>query len=132
STAEIVGAGTALLKLDRNNDGKLALDEVFAGPGGPPRRMRGRPGEGQPGVGQPGNGLPGGPPGDRRPGQRGLRDQNPEQIRQQLKDADTNNDGKISKDEAPAMIKERFDRIDGNSDGFIDAGEINQMIRRMA
>jgi Ca2+-binding EF-hand superfamily protein len=32
STAEIVGAGTALLKLDRNGDGKLTPDEVFAQP----------------------------------------------------------------------------------------------------
>ena len=38
STAEIVGAGTALLKLDRNGDGKLTPDEVFAGPPGGPRR----------------------------------------------------------------------------------------------
>jgi len=132
TTAEIVGAGTALLKLDRNNDGKLTPDEVFGGPGGPPPGgMRGRPGDGQPGVGQPGNGLPGAPPGDGRPGQRGRGTMNSDQLRQQLKTADANNDGKLSKDEAPEFIKERFDRIDTNSDGFIDEAESREMIRRM-
>lgn len=132
STAEIVAAGTALLKLDRNNDGKLTPDEVFAGAGGPPPGgMRGRPGDGQPGVGQPGNGLPGAP-GDRRPGQRGgLSGQNAEEFRQRLKEADKDGDGKISKDEAPEQLKERFDRADGNSDGFIDETEIREIIRRM-
>jgi hypothetical protein len=48
STTEIVAAGTALLKLDRNGDGKLTPDELFTGPGGPPPGgMRGRPGDGQ-------------------------------------------------------------------------------------
>jgi Ca2+-binding EF-hand superfamily protein len=38
STSEIVAAGSVLLKLDRNGDGKLTPDEVF--PGGPPRPQR--------------------------------------------------------------------------------------------
>jgi len=38
STAEIVGAGTALLKLDRNGDGKLTPDEVFGQPPRGPQR----------------------------------------------------------------------------------------------
>jgi Ca2+-binding EF-hand superfamily protein len=140
STAEIVAAGTALLKLDRNNDGKLTPDEVFAGgpPGGMPGRPgdgrpgNGRPGEGRPGVGQPGNGLPGGPPEGRRPGQRGFGGQNPEELMQRLKAADTNTDGKLSKDEAPDFLKERFDRIDTNSDGFLDENEMRQMTRFMS
>jgi len=57
---------------------------------------------------------------------------NPEEFREQLKRADTNSDGKISKDEAPALIKDRFDRIDQNSDGFIDETEIREMLRRIA
>jgi len=57
---------------------------------------------------------------------------NPEEFREQLKRADANGDGKLSKDEAPAMIKERFDRIDQNSDGFIDDIEVREMLRRMA
>jgi Ca2+-binding EF-hand superfamily protein len=37
STSEIVAAGSVLLKLDRNDDGKLSPEEVFsAGPGRPP------------------------------------------------------------------------------------------------
>jgi Ca2+-binding EF-hand superfamily protein len=115
STSEIVGAGTALLKLDRNGDGKLMPDEVF-GPGGAPPPAR--PGEGR--------------PGERRPGQRGLGGINPEEFRQRLREADSNNDGKISKDEAPPLVKDRFDRIDANSDGFIDESETRQMLRRMA
>lgn len=37
STSEIVGAGTALLKLDKNDDGKLTPEEIFAGGPGRPR-----------------------------------------------------------------------------------------------
>jgi Ca2+-binding EF-hand superfamily protein len=130
STAEIVGAGSSLLKLDKNGDGKLTSDEVFAGMGGPPGGMRGRPGDGQPGgVGQPGNGLPGAPQ-SQRPGQRGRG--NPEEMRQRLKEADANKDGKISKDEASGRLKEAFDQFDTNSDGFLDETEISAMLRRMA
>jgi Ca2+-binding EF-hand superfamily protein len=120
STAEIVAAGTNLLKLDRNNDGKLTRDEVFTG--GPPGGMPGRRGGDAPGT----------PPGRNRPGQRGFGGQNPEELMQRLKAADANNDGKLSKDEAPDFIKERFDRIDNNSDGVIDEAEMRQMARFMS
>ena len=113
SNAEIVGAGTALLKLDRNGDGKLTPEEVF-GPGGPP------------------GGPPGARPGEGRPGQRGPGGQNPDEFRQRLKAADANNDGKLSKDEAPAPLKERFDRVDANGDGFIDQDEARRMFERAA
>src|SRR4029079_117926 len=129
STAEMLAAGTTLLRLDRNSDGKLTPDEVFVGP--PPGGAPGRPGEGRPGAGQPGT-PPGAPNPDRRPGQRGFGGLNPKEFREQLKRSDANGDGKISKDEAPALIKERFDRIDQNSDGFIDETEVGQMLRRMA
>ncbi len=128
STTEIVAAGSTLLKLDRNGDGKLTPEEVF---GGPPPGAPGRPGEGRPSAGQPGN-PPGAPNPERRPGQRGLGGLNPEEFRERLKQADTNGDGKISKDEAPPLIKERFDRIDQNNDGFVDESEIREMLRRMA
>src|SRR5262245_32697675 len=116
STAEIVGAGTALLKLDRNGDGKLTPDEAF-GPGGP-------------GPGRPPFGSPPGAPGDRRPGQRGLGGLSPEAMRDRMKQADANNDGKISKDEAPPFVRERFDRADANSDGFIDETELRGLMQR--
>src|SRR5205085_12677992 len=139
STAEIVAAGSTLLKLDKNGDGKLTPDEVFGGPpgGGPPGRpgegrpSEGRPSEGRPGAGQPSTSPPGAP-GPARPGQRGFGGLNPEEFRERLKQADANSDGKISKDEAPALIKDRFDRIDTNSDGFIDDAEVRQMLQRMA
>src|SRR5262245_4266560 len=118
SNAEIIGAGTALLKLDRNGDGKLTRDEVFgAGPaGGPP----GRPGA-----------PPAARPGEGRPGQRGLGGMNPEEFQRRLKEADTNGDGKVSKEEAPPFLRERFERIDANSDGFIDSDESRRMLERM-
>ncbi len=132
SNAEIVGAGSALLKLDRNGDGKLTPDEAFAGgpggPGGPPGRPgagRGAPDPARPGDRRPGDGPP---PGERRPGQRGPGGQNPEEFRDRLKQADANNDGKISKDEAPPFMKERFDRLDANSDGFIDQEEARRLL----
>jgi Ca2+-binding EF-hand superfamily protein len=118
STAEIVGAGTALLKLDRNGDGKLTPNEI--GVGGPPPGPFGRPGGDRPGEGRPG---------EFRPGQRGFGPGGPEAMRERLKQADTNNDGKISKDEAPPMLRERFDRLDANSDGFIDETELRGMFQ---
>jgi Ca2+-binding EF-hand superfamily protein len=137
STAEIVAAGSTLLKLDRNGDGKLTPDEVFGGQAGgrpPGRPGERRPGEGRPGAGQPGNSPPaaGAPNAERRPGQRGRGGLNPEELREQLKRADANGDGKLSKDEVPEFMKERFDRIDTNSDGFIDEAEMREMLRRMA
>jgi hypothetical protein len=47
-----------------------------------------------------------------------------------MKQADANNDGKISKDEAPPFIRERFDRVDVNSDGFIDETELRGLMQR--
>jgi Ca2+-binding EF-hand superfamily protein len=118
STAEIAGAGAVLLKLDRNGDGKLTPDEVF-GAGALP--MPPRPGEGQPAR----PGAPGRPPGAPAAAL--------EEIRDRIKQADTNSDGKISKEEsqkATDRIRDNFDRIDTNSDGFIDEAEMRQMMQR--
>ncbi len=101
----------AVGRLDRNGDGKLTRDELGPPPG---RGPDGRPGE----PGRPATGAPEGRP-------------NPEEFVRRLKDADKNNDGKISKDEAPDRIKEMFDRIDGNGDGFLDEAEIKQVIQRL-
>ena len=43
-----------------------------------------------------------------------------------IREADKDNDGKLSKDEAPPRMKENFDRIDRNKDGFIDRAEVAQ------
>jgi Ca2+-binding EF-hand superfamily protein len=120
SSGEIEASSKALLKLDRNSDGKLTREELFPGsPDGPPRdrpadRPSDRPGDRRPGEGRPGPG-------------RG----NPEEFQARLKEADKNGDGKLSKDEAPPMLQERFDRIDANSDGQLDADELRQMFQRL-
>jgi len=113
STAEIVAAGTTLLKLDRNGDGKLTPEEVFGPGAGPPPGRPGnglppaaRPAEAGPGVGQPGRGF-------------------------SIEAFDKDKDGKISKEEAPDRLKERFEQVDSNSDGFIDQAEFRQMTERM-
>jgi hypothetical protein len=145
SNEEIVGAGLALLKLDRNHDGRVTPDEAF-GPPGPPRDGD-RPGERRFGDRRPESGRPegdrrpeegrrpGGPPGDNRPGDNrpgaGRGNFGPEAFFARLKEADANNDGKLSKDEAPPMLRERFDQADGNSDGFLDEAELRRMTERM-
>ena len=118
SAGEIEAAGKSLLKLDRNGDGKLGPDELFAGAGGSPP---GRPGEGRPGEGRPGEGRPG----EGRPGADAAA------VGERLKAADANGDGKLSKEEAPDRLKENFDRIDANSDGFIDETELRQAFQRL-
>ena len=109
SAGEIEAAGKALLKLDKNSDGKLTRDELGP-PGGP-----GRPGEGRP------------PEGRGRP--------NAEQFLARLKEADKDGDGKLSKDEVekgevPQFLKEGFGRIDANSDGFLDQEEMRRVGQR--
>ncbi len=135
SAGEIEAAGKSLLKLDRNSDGKLTRDEIGP-PSGPPgmRLGEGRPGEGRTGENRPGDGRPGDArPGDARPEGRGgfFARFNPAAIR----DADTNEDGKLSKDEVekaelPPMIKQGFARLDVNSDDFIDSEEIRAAFER--
>jgi Ca2+-binding EF-hand superfamily protein len=52
-------------------------------------------------------------------------------MRERLRAADANNDGKISKDEAPDFLQQRFDRIDANQDGFLDEMELRQIGPRL-
>jgi Ca2+-binding EF-hand superfamily protein len=114
SSGEIEAASKALLKLDKNSDGKLTREEL-----GPPGGL-GRPGEGRPGEGRPPEG-------------RGRFI--PEQLQARLKQADKDSDGKLSKDEVekaelPPFLKEGFGRLDANSDGSLDTDELQRMVER--
>lgn len=87
-------------------------------PKGPP------PDGGPPGAPPPG-GPQGGPPGGGDPSER---------IAAFIKNADTDNDGKISKEEFINMSKkgseERFGYVDTNKDGFVDKDEVAKMAQR--
>ncbi len=86
--------------------------------GGPP----GAPPPGGPQGGPPRGAPQGGLPGGGDPSER---------IAAFIKNADTDNDGKISKDEFINMSKkgseERFGHMDANSDGFVDKEEVAKM-----
>lgn len=115
---EIDQAIVALRKLDRNEDGKLTLPELFGGRPSGDRPPGGRPFEGRP----PREGE----------GRRGDAEMRREQMMNRFNEADSNDDGKLSRAEAPERMKQGFDRIDSNSDGFVDKAEFEQMIRRMS
>ena len=48
-----------------------------------------------------------------------------------FRDADSDDDGKLSRSESPERMKQNFDRIDTNGDGFVDKEEFEAVIRRM-
>lgn len=126
-------------RADRDGDGKLSLDEFKAmrsivrpvppvppqGPGGPnppapparPLPGAGKPGmpQGGPHAGKPGMPPAGPPQGVPSPGGRWIADV--------LKEADKDNDGKVSFEELksvrPNMTQERFKFMDANNDGVI-------------
>lgn len=87
-------------RLDKNEDGKVTLQEMAAarpggGKGGPGK------GEGGPGKGGPGKGAPG----------------------EMFKRADKNGDGKLTKDEVPEQIWGRISRLDKDEDGAVSEEE---------
>ena len=93
-------AVASLRKLDKNKDGELTRDELFAGMGRPPG-------------------------GDRRPGGPSAGRRSPEEF---LASLDKDGDGKISKAEAPERMVDNWDRVDTNGDGFIDKEERAAMV----
>lgn len=101
SKAEAGERWQGLGRLDKNGDEKLTMEELAAGrPGGP--------GEG----GAP-KGGPGGPQAGRG---------------EFFKNADKNNDGKISKDEVPAEAWERMGKLDKDADGAVSREEMAAMM----
>jgi collagen type III alpha len=106
SAGEIEAAAKALLKLDRNGDGKLTPDEL-----GPPPPRDGRPGEGRPAGRAPGDGR-----------------STPAGLGERSRASDTNGDGKLSREEAPERLRPVFDRFDENGDGFLDGAELSRRL----
>jgi hypothetical protein len=90
-------------KLDEDGDGKVTMQELMAGrPGGP---------EG--GAPKGGPGASGGPQAGRG---------------EFFKNADKNNDGKISKDEAPGRMWERLSKLDKDNDDAVSKEEMAAMM----
>ena len=117
---------TRLLRQDKNEDGKLSLDEFLAGtnedrprrPDGPPREGQprdgqpGRPGEGRPNEGRPGDGRPG----DGRP-------MGPPAGDVFMRLFDTDKDGKLSKAEL-TVAGEILTKLDKDNDGEVSRQEL--------
>jgi Ca2+-binding EF-hand superfamily protein len=109
STDELAAASKSLLKLDRNKDGRLTLNEIM------PSASQQRGGR----FGSPGGGFGG-------PGAGGGRS-NPAEM---LARMDSNGDGKVAKSEVPQQMLQRWDRMDTNNDGFIDKKELEALAER--
>ena len=105
SKAEAGERWERLGKLDKDGDAKVTMQEMMgARPGGP---------EG--GAPKGGPGVPGGPQAGRG---------------EFFKNADKNNDGKVSKDEVPAEAWERLGKLDKDSDGAVSKEEMAAMAGR--
>ncbi len=123
SPVEIKNATAALLKLDRNRDGRLTVDEVVpnGGPaGGPPmggpQGQFGGPRPGGQGAGGQGAGGPGGRGGDSGRSDAG--------FASQLMSLDTNKDGRLALSELPEHMHSMFDVSDTDKDGSLDQKEL--------
>lgn len=107
SAAEIADAPKVLAKFDKNGDGKIVHEELLAHLPAARAGTAGRPGP-----------LSGNLP-------------SLDSIKQQLKAADANGDGKLSKDEAPEGLRPVFDRIDANGDGQLEVSEVREYIMKV-
>jgi len=106
---EISAASAGLKQLDRNDDGKVTVDEIPApagrGPGGPGGRGRGGSGIG--------GEAPAEPP-------------TPDELAATLMTFDKNKDGRLTRSEAPERLQGLFARLDENTDGVLTADEIKK------
>jgi Ca2+-binding EF-hand superfamily protein len=112
SSAEIEKSVAALKTLDKNNDGKLTLDELR--PANGPGQGRGGPfGEGPRGAGEgPGPGGPGAGGAD---------------AVARLMTFDKNGDGKLDAAELPERMQNIMARADADKDGVLTATELEQL-----
>jgi collagen type III alpha len=125
SAKEIENAVTALKTLDKNEDGKLGVDELrprFGGrPGGPDGDGR-EPGfpDARDGAGRPDGRGPGGGAAPRD----GERPANNDEVLSRVLSFDKNEDGKLTKDELPERMQGMIERGDSNGDGALDKEEL--------
>ncbi len=117
SPVEIKNATAALLKLDRNRDGRLTGDEVVpnGGPAGGPPMGGPQSRFGGPRPGGPGAGGPGGRSGDSGRSDAG--------FASQLMTLDANNDGRLAISELPEHMHSMFDVSDADKNGSLDQKE---------
>lgn len=136
SAAEIKNATASLMKLDRNNDGKIAGDELRFG-GAPGPAGMGQQGLANAGAGETGGrGQPGGggrtgargPGAGGAPGGGGQRGGDPAQadaaFAAQVKTLDANGDGLIALDELPEHMHEAFEIADADKNGSLNEAEL--------
>lgn len=146
SADEIKNATAALAKLDKNNDGKLTVDELrpegfgrggrggpegpggrgFGGRGPGARGPGGRGPEGQSGDRPDGPGRPGGD----RPARPAAEGAGGGDFVARLLQRDENKDGQLTKDELPERLHSIFARADSNGDDVLDKAEIKKMAER--
>lgn len=112
SSAEIDNAPAALKTLDRNNDGRIAGDELMPAVG----REGGR---GREGGGREGMGGRAGEPGETPA-------TSPDELATMLMSFDRNNDGQLERSEVPERLQGIFARADINKDGKLTADEIKK------
>jgi len=121
--------GDLFSRLDKNNDGQLAADEVDAGKRSLFDRLvrtadKNKDGKLSREEFAAGTKRPAPPADTPRPARPQF---DPQQVFARL---DKNGDGKLTKDEAPDRLKENFDRIDANKDGHIAQAELAAAFRR--
>jgi len=102
---------------DADQDGRVTYEELEAGKPGFPRRAFSRLDADSDGAITPDDRRPVGPP----RGGRGPRDR--EEMRERIREADVNDDRRLSFEEAenafPGLTRAQFDQRDRNGDGYI-------------